>query len=93
LAHDDQTTEFQIRAIDIDELDIPEMDDDMVLEVEAPVLHEWMDKFWMTKADVQFQITPLEFQCSSTDVERIIFDRYAIAACNLFLLLFFVFGV
>jgi len=71
LAHDDQTTEFQIRAIDIDEdqLDIPEMDDDMVLEVEAPVLHEWMDKILMTKADVQFQITPLEFQCSSTDVQ------------------------
>ena len=71
LAHDDQTTEFQIRAIDIDEdqLDIPEMDDDMVLEVEAPVLHDWMDKILMTKADVQFQITPLEFQCCSTDVQ------------------------
>jgi DNA polymerase III sliding clamp (beta) subunit (PCNA family) len=71
LAHEDQTTEFRLRAIDIDEvqLDIPERDDDMALQVAAPVLHEWMNQMLMAKAEVQFQITPHQFQCSSTAVQ------------------------
>lgn len=69
LVNDDQTTEFQIRAIDIeeDQLDVPEMDDDMALQVEAGVLKEWMEKMLMTKSDVQFQITSQQFQCTSSD--------------------------
>lgn len=66
LVNDDQTTEFLIRAIDIeeDQLDIPAMDDDMALQVEASVLREWMDKMLMVNGDVQFQITNQFFQCS-----------------------------
>ena len=71
LLHEDQTTEFQIRAIDIEEeqLDIPELDDDMALQVDATVLREWTDKMMMTKADCQFQITREKFQWSSTATE------------------------
>lgn len=71
LSNGDQTTEFQLRAIDIDEdrLDVPELDDDIALQVTDSVLREWMDKVLMTKEDVQFQISDSIFQCSSSAIE------------------------
>lgn len=71
VANQDQTTEFRLRAIDIDEdqLDIPEMDDDVALQVSSSVLREWLDNILMTKADVRFQLTHLHCRCSSSSTE------------------------
>jgi len=68
---DAQKTEFTIRTIDIDDdqLAIPELQDDVAIRVPKEVVHDWIDKMMMTKADVRFRVTQTEFSCESTSTE------------------------
>jgi proliferating cell nuclear antigen PCNA len=68
---DDQKTEFSVRAIDIeeDELDIPELTDDVALSVHHDVLRDWMDKLLMAKSEIRFQISETQFCCSAQSTE------------------------
>lgn len=67
----DFQTEIILRSIDIedDHLDIPELEDDVALQVSVKVLHDWVDKVLMTKGDVTFDITRERFTCSSESTE------------------------
>jgi len=71
LMNEDQKCEFSLRAVDIDEeqLDIPELNDDILIKVENSVLREWTDKLLMAKSDVLFQISDSTFICSSSSTE------------------------
>lgn len=70
-ADQDFKTEFQMRAIQIDDdqLVIPEMQDDIAFEVETSVLQGWVDKVLLTKSEIAFDITEKCFVCSSTSPE------------------------
>ena len=67
----DFKTEIRLRSIDIedDQLDIPELEDDIALIVPTTVLRDWFDKVHMTKGDVVFDITRENFVCSSKSTE------------------------
>ena len=67
----DFKTEFALRTIQIDDeqLDIPEMEDDVAFNVQSPVVKDWIDKVLMTKGDVSFDITKTHFVCSSESTE------------------------
>ena len=68
---DASTTEFSIRTIDIedDQLDIPELQDDVGMRVPYEVLHGWMDKVLMAKNDVHFHVTDKVFSCEAKSDE------------------------
>jgi proliferating cell nuclear antigen PCNA len=68
---DDQKTEFSVRAIDIeeDELDIPELVDDVAISVHYNVLRDWMDKLLMAKSDIHFKISQTQICCSANSTE------------------------
>jgi len=68
---DDQTTQWTVRTIDIDEdqLDIPELEDDMALCVPRDVLRQWLDMVLMGKADVGFKVTDQNIVCESKSIE------------------------
>lgn len=70
LVQNDQTTEFSIRAVDIDEdhLDIPELQDDIKIKMKDRVIKDWTDKLMMTKGDATFRITQNEFVCESSSI-------------------------
>jgi len=67
----DFKTEVTLRSIDIedDQLAIPELEDDVSFTIPTSVLKDWVDKVLMTKADVAFDITNQQFQCSSESIE------------------------
>ena len=69
--NDDQKCEFRLQAIDIDEehLDIPELNDNILIKVESNVLREWTDKVLMAKNDVSFEISESNFVCSASSTE------------------------
>lgn len=71
LVNNDQKTEFCLRAIDIEEeeLDIPEMVDDVAIAVRPEVLRDWMDKLLMSKSDITFNISQENLICSSQSTE------------------------
>lgn len=70
LIQNDQRTQFSIRAIDIDaeELDIPELQDDIKLKMQSDVIRDWSNTLMMTKADATFRINQQEFACVSESV-------------------------
>jgi proliferating cell nuclear antigen PCNA len=69
--HDDQRTEFSVRAIDIeeDQLDIPDLTDDVAISVHHAVLRDLMDKLLMAKSDIRFKISETEFCSSASSTE------------------------
>lgn len=66
-----QKTEFKLRTIQIDDdqLDVPDLDDDVALRVPRDVLQDWMDKLLLTKGDVQFCVTQTQFWAGSESTE------------------------
>jgi len=71
LQEQDFKTEFTLRSISIDDdqLDIPEMQDDVAFEVAANVVQDWTSKVLMTNSDIAFDITQQQFVCSSENTE------------------------
>mgnify|MGYP006100563747 FL=1 len=71
MTNDTVVTEIRLRSIDIedDQLNIPELEDDIALIVPTTVLRDWFDKVQMTKGDVAFDITRGQFVCSSESIE------------------------
>lgn len=66
-----QKTEFTLRTIDIDDdqLDVPELEDDVALRVPRDVLQDWMDKLLLTKGDVQFKVSATQFSATSESTD------------------------
>lgn len=71
LEDQDFKTEFTMRSISIDDdqLDIPEMQDDVAFEVGTNVVQDWTTKVLMTSSDIAFDITQQQFVCSSENTE------------------------
>lgn len=68
---DEQTTQWTVRTVDIDEdqLDIPDLEDDMALQVPRQVLRQWLDMALMAKADVRFQVNDTNIVCESESID------------------------
>ena len=66
-----QKTKFTVRTLDIedDQLDVPELQDDMALRVPREVLQDWLDKMLMTKNDVQIKATQEQIVCESASID------------------------
>jgi len=71
LAQADQTTEFSLRAIDIEEdhLDIPELEDDVAVTMDYNSIKDIMDKLLMGKTEVRVDINQHKLQLSSESTE------------------------
>ena len=71
LFKDDQHCEFRLRAVEIEEeqFDMPELNDNVLINVESNALREWTEKVLMAESDVLFQISQSKFLCSSSSIE------------------------
>ena len=67
----DQKTEFALRAIDIEEdtLDVPELEDDIAIQMKPTAIKDIMDKLLMGKTDVHIQINQTQMQLTSESTE------------------------
>jgi proliferating cell nuclear antigen PCNA len=67
----DQKTEFALRAIDIEEdaLDIPELQDDIAIQMKPASIKDITDKLLMGKTDVCVHLTQTQFKLTSESTE------------------------
>jgi len=67
----DQKTEFALRAIDIEEdtLDIPELHDDIAIQMKPDSIKDITDKLLMGKTDVHIHLNQTQFICTSESTE------------------------
>jgi len=69
--YEDQTTEFSLRAIEIneDELNIPELEDDVSFKMNPVYIKDICDKLLMGKTDVNINISQETLKMESTSTE------------------------
>ena len=69
--HETQKTEFTLRAIDIeeDELDVPELNDDVSMQINAKDFKDICDKLLMGKTDVSVNIDQQTLTLTSDSTE------------------------
>jgi proliferating cell nuclear antigen len=66
-----ETTEYQIRLINIeeDQLDVPQMDYDVVVDIPSAVFHGWKSKTALTNGPVSFAFEPSAVKISAVSDE------------------------